>query len=105
VERCYNGGTEIGDLGTQRQSISSIRVYGPAAITVFENTEFGGHSEVFAANVPDLGLQEMSAGTAWDNHIDSLRVSEVSEIRLSPDPYRTPEYFRTVRNSSIASAP
>src|SRR5688500_9567872 len=40
VEQCYRAGDEINNLGDQSKSISSIRVYGRATVTVFENTAF-----------------------------------------------------------------
>jgi hypothetical protein len=73
-EQCYGAG-EVANLGALRQSISSIRVYGRATITVYENTDFRGRSEQFASNVPDLGRQMMAGNTAWSDHIDSLRIA------------------------------
>ena len=38
AEQCYSAGDEIANLGAQSNSISSIRVYGRATVTVYENT-------------------------------------------------------------------
>jgi len=93
AEQCYKAGDEINDLGSQRKSISSIRVFGRETVTVFENTEFRGHSEQFTSDVSDLGRRTMSGNTAWSDHIDSLRISEVSGTANGGD-YRNPVDFR-----------
>jgi hypothetical protein len=72
-EQCYGPG-EISNLGTLRQSISSMRIYGRATLTVYENTDFRGRSAQFTSDVPDLGRQMMAGNTAWSDHIDSLRI-------------------------------
>jgi hypothetical protein len=76
-EQCYGAG-EINNLGALRQSISSIRVYGRATVTVYENTDFRGRSAQFMSDVSDLGRQMMAGNTAWSDHIDSLRITESS---------------------------
>src|SRR6186997_1776765 len=55
AEQCYRAGDEINSLGSQNDSISSIRVYGRGTVTVYEKTAFGGHSAQFTSDVPDLG--------------------------------------------------
>ena len=78
AEQCYSPGNEINDLGAQRKSISSIRVYGRATVTVYEDTTFRGHSAEFTSDVSDLGRRMMAGNTAWSDHIDSLRIGGVS---------------------------
>ena len=78
TEQCYKTGDEIANLGAQSRSISSIRVYGRATVTVYENSTFRGHSASFTSDVSDLGRQMMAGNTAWSDHIDSLRISGVS---------------------------
>jgi len=78
AEHCYSAGHEINDLGAQRKSISSIRVYGRGTVTVYENTSFRGHSAQFTSDVSDLGQRMMAGNTAWSDHIDSLRIDGVS---------------------------
>jgi len=73
-EQCYGAG-DVRDLGATRKSISSIRVYGRATVTVYENTDFRGRSLQFTSDVADLGRQMMAGNTAWSDHIDSLRIS------------------------------
>ena len=77
LEQCYGAG-DVNTLGALRQAVSSIRVYGRATVTLYENTEFRGRSVQFASNVADLGRQMMAGNTAWSDHIDSLRVTGVS---------------------------
>jgi hypothetical protein len=73
-EQCYGPG-EVSNLGTIRKSISSIRVYGRATVTVYEDTDFRGRSVQFTSDVADLGRQMMAGNTAWSDHIDSLRIT------------------------------
>ena len=55
-EQCYGPGDEVASLDKHNNAISSIRIYGPARITVYEDTNFRGHSVEFSSDVPDLGL-------------------------------------------------
>jgi hypothetical protein len=73
--QCYDAGDELNTLGPQNKSISSIRVYGRAIVTVYEDTRFGGHSAQFSSDVADLGRRMMQGNTSWSDRIDSLRVS------------------------------
>jgi peptidase inhibitor family I36 len=82
AEQCYRAGDEVNDLGAQRKSISSIRVYGRGTVTVYENKSFRGHSAQFTSDVSDLGHRMMAGNTAWSDHIDSLRVSETSQDKI-----------------------
>ena len=78
AEQCYGAGDEINNLGAQSKSISSIRVYGRATVTVYEQTAFRGRSAQFTSDVSDLGRRIMAGNTAWSDHIDSLRIGGVS---------------------------
>jgi len=77
AEQCYSAGDEHNKLGTQSKSISSIRVYGRATVTVYENTDFRGRSAQFTSDVSDLGQRVMAGNTAWSDHINSLRIGSV----------------------------
>jgi Peptidase inhibitor family I36 len=95
LEQCYRAGDEINNLGAQNQSISSIRVYGRATVSVYENTDFRGHSAQFTADAPDLGRQMMAGNTAWSDHISSLRIGGISGSGTSVDNRRYPgDYSR-----------
>src|ERR1051325_10096459 len=60
AEQCYRAGDEINNLGAQNNSISSIRVYGRATVTVYEQTAFHGRSAKFTSDVSDLGRRIMT---------------------------------------------
>jgi hypothetical protein len=74
-EQCYNAGDEIPSLDRRNNAISSIRVYGRARVTVYEDTEFHGRSAEFSSDVPDLGLRNLNGSKSWSDHIQSIRVS------------------------------
>src|ERR1041385_7709871 len=96
AEQCYTGGQDINNLGAQSKSISSIRVYGRATVTVFENTSFRGHSTQFTSDVSDLGRSMMSGNTSWSDHIESMRISGVSQSSNTDD-RRNPGNYRNDR--------
>lgn len=74
-EQCYSAGEEVADFGKRRNAISSIRVYGRARVTVYEDQDFEGKSAEFSSDVRDLGLRSLSGSKSWSDHIQSLRVS------------------------------
>ncbi len=74
TEQCYQPGDEITTLQNQRNSISSIRVYGRARVTVYDETNFRGHATEFASNAPDLGQVSRYGSRSWNDSIQSLRV-------------------------------
>ena len=103
AEQCYSAGDEINNLGAQSKSISSIRVYGRATVTVYENTTFRGHSAQFTSDVSDLGQRMMAGNTAWSDHIDSLRIGGVSGSGTpNVNDRRNPGDFR--RNPATAAS-
>src|SRR5438552_13249947 len=53
-EQCYRAGDEIADLGSHGNSISSIRVYGNAIVTVYDDRNFRGNSTEISSEVKDL---------------------------------------------------
>ncbi len=78
--QCYSAGDQLNTLGAQNRSISSIRVYGRATVTVYENIAFGGHSAQFTSDVSDLGRRMMQGSTSWSDRIDSLRITSLSDV-------------------------
>lgn len=74
-EQCYNAGDEIATFQRRNNAISSIRIYGRARVTVYEDTEFRGRSAEFFSDVPDLGLRNLSGSKSWSDHIQSMRVA------------------------------
>jgi len=74
-EQCYQAGDEVTDLRGQKNAISSIRIYGRARVTVYDETEFRGNSTEFTSDVPDLGLRNMSGSRSWSDRIESFRIA------------------------------
>src|SRR5262245_21478861 len=73
-EKCFSPGDELSDLNRDKNSISSIRVYGRARVVVFDNENFNGNAAEFANDVPDLALRSMNGSRTWNDRIESLRV-------------------------------
>jgi Peptidase inhibitor family I36 len=65
-EQCYRPGDEVSDL--KHAEISSIRVFGHARATIFENRDFRGRTMEFSADIPDLKR-------VWHEDVGSLRVT------------------------------
>ena len=72
-EQCYKPGEEVADL--KHADITSVRVYGRARATLYEDRDFGGRMMEFSASVPDLHHLPMSGSKSWNDHVGSLRVS------------------------------
>lgn len=77
-EQCYAVGDEVASLQGRNNAISSIRIYGRARVTVYDNTNFRGQSAEFTSDAPDLGLRSLSGSRPWSDHIQSLRISSDS---------------------------
>jgi len=80
AEQCYRPGDEIGDLRTR--NFSSIRVYGNALVTVYDDRNFRGTSMEVTSEVKDLGQMSLGTGgfgglgrATWNDRIGSLRVT------------------------------
>jgi hypothetical protein len=79
AEQCYRPGDEVSDLRTK--NFSSIRVYGNAIATVYDNNNFRGNSMEVTSEMRDLGQVSLQSGNVfggkgtWNDRIDSLRVS------------------------------
>jgi hypothetical protein len=77
-EQCYSAGDELSDLKNRKDSISSIRIFGRARVTVYDSKDFEGRSAEFTSNVPDLGLRSLAGSRSWSDRIESIRVSSDS---------------------------
>ena len=70
----FRGQSFCSDLNTQNpmigmnDQISSIRVFGNAAVTVWQDREFQGRSETFTSDITDLSQD------GWNDSITSVRV-------------------------------
>jgi len=78
-ERCFTPGEQIGDLGSQGNKISSIRVYGDAHMTIFANKNFEGASMEVGADMSDLAQRKLGGNSVvsltWNDAIESLRLA------------------------------
>ena len=74
VEQCYRSGDSISTLQGMNGQPSSIRIYGRASVTVYDDPNFRGHSTVFTSSVPDLGQVRLESKT-WNDRIQSLQVN------------------------------
>lgn len=74
---CVNAGQSIGWLpGGLDDRVSSIRIFGRAVVTVYENHELSGPSERFDRNVNDLGRlrKRDDPSRSWNDRVSSVRV-------------------------------
>ncbi len=81
-EECYSPGDELPNLKRRNDAISSIRIFGRARITVYDDTNFEGRSADFSSSVPDLGLRNLAGSRSWSDRIESFRVN-AGPIRTS----------------------
>ena len=84
---CYSPGDELPSLRNHSNDISSIRVFGRAFITVFDDTNFSGRSAEFARDVPDLGLRNLAGSRSWSDRIKSFVVGPENN-RRGPSVFR-----------------
>jgi peptidase inhibitor family I36 len=74
AEQCFNPGDSLATLQSMNGRTSSIRIYGRAAVTVWDDTNFRGHMTVFAQSVPDLGQVRLES-KSWNDRIQSFQIS------------------------------
>ena len=74
VEQCFNPGDTISTLQSLNGQVSSIRIYGRASVTVYDASNFRGHSTVFTTSMPDLGQVRLDT-KSWSDRIQSLQVT------------------------------
>ena len=84
-EQCYNAGDEIVSLDRRNNAVSSIRIFGRARVTIYEDTQFRGRSTEFTTSVPDLGLRNLSGSRSWSDHVQSIRITSDYDGRDSRD--------------------
>jgi len=87
-EECFRPGDEVANLHSHGNSISSIRVYGRAILTVYDGRNFDGPSAQIANEVRDLN--QFSAGgfgnRSWNDRIESFRVTSPNSRVPEPPP-------------------
>ena len=81
TEQCYRPGDEVTTLQNQRNTISSIRIYGRVLVTVYDATSFDGHSMQFDSSAPDLGQVRLGGSRSWNDKIQSQAVTGVEQAR------------------------
>src|SRR5215813_3959028 len=87
-EQCFRPGEEVSDL--KHADVESIRVYGHAHATLFEDRDFRGHMMEFSANIPDLKRVPLTGSREFHDHVGSLRVT--SEYAYNNGKFYEPEY-------------
>jgi hypothetical protein len=75
---CINAGDSISDLQTAgagwNDRVASIRLFGNARATIYQDSGFGGAAYLVTSDVPDLGsIREGNIGP-WSRHVSSVRV-------------------------------
>jgi len=72
---CLRRGEARESLGNLGDDISSIRVFGNARVTVYNDRNFSGGSGRTSGDVPDLRQWSFRGGHTWNNRISSVRVN------------------------------
>jgi len=74
AEQCFNAGETISTLQNFNGRPSSIRIYGDASVTVYDETNYRGHSAVLTSSVPDLARVRLE-GRTWNDRIRSIQIN------------------------------
>jgi hypothetical protein len=90
VEQCFNAGDTVSTLQSLNGQVSSIRIYGRARVTVYDATNFRGHTTMFTSSMPDLGQVRLDT-KSWSDRIQSLQVSSGN---ASNGPYGNAPVYR-----------
>jgi hypothetical protein len=75
---CFDSGDEIADLGrftSWNDRVSSIRVFGPARVTLYRDINFRGDRITIDRDIADLRRVRMTASMNWDNQVSSLDIN------------------------------
>jgi hypothetical protein len=90
IEQCFNIGDSVTSLpsGLGGQA-SSIRIYGRATITVWDDPNFRGHTTAFNSSVPDLGRIRLES-KSWSDRIQSIQVGSSGGNAFGRDRDREP---------------
>jgi Protein of unknown function (DUF3011)/Peptidase inhibitor family I36 len=73
---CLRRGESRDSLGDYGDTISSVRIFGSARVTVYDDRNFRGSNATSGGDIPDLRGWRVNAkpGHTWNNRISSLRV-------------------------------
>jgi hypothetical protein len=91
VEECFRLGDSASTLQSMNRQPSSIRIYGGASVTVYDDTNFRGHSTVFTSSVPDLGQVRLD-NKSWNDRIRSFQINSRNGSYGSSGPYGNGPY-------------
>src|SRR5262245_65233944 len=91
VEQCFNNGDTLATFQSLNNQISSIRLNGRTSVTVYDSTNFRGHSETFTTSMPDLGQVRFDNHT-WSDRIESLQVGVNNNGAYGTYPNNGPVY-------------
>jgi Peptidase inhibitor family I36 len=76
--QCFDSGDEVADLArysSWNDRVSSIRIYGPARVTLYRDINFRGDRVTIDRNTPDLRRLRMTGSLSWDNQVSSFDVN------------------------------
>ena len=79
--QCWSADTDISDLSFAdwKDKISSVRVFGPARLVAYKDTQFRGERIFIDHDVPNLSEYPMRTSGNWKNEIASLEVRRQAE--------------------------
>jgi hypothetical protein len=90
LEQCFNNGDTLATLQSLNKQISSMRLNGRTSVTVYDATNFGGHSATFTTDMPDLGQIRLD-NHSWSDRIQSMEVG-VNDGTSGTYPNNAPVY-------------
>ena len=103
--QCFNADQEIADLatvpGAWSDQVASIRLFGNARATVYEDPGFGGASFTVTSDIPNLSVIRGREMRNWRRDVSSIRVVSGGEGSLIP----SSEAFRLGERDSTQGRP
>jgi len=83
TEECFRDGDTVSTLQGLNHQVSSIRINGRMGLTVYDSTNFRGHSITFNQSMPDLGQVRLES-KSWSDRIESLQVGAGNAATSGP---------------------
>jgi hypothetical protein len=84
---CFEAGDNIRDVVRRygrNDEISSIRVFGRAAVVLYQDIHFGGAQLIVDRDIPDLARVRMHGFSNWNDQVSSMQVEAWSAARNRP---------------------
>jgi Ni/Co efflux regulator RcnB len=76
--QCFTPGDQISDLKGHNNRISSLRVFGRASVTLYDDRDYRGHEIHLTDDVSDLATRNLQRSGSllanWNDHVESLRI-------------------------------